>query len=378
MAVLLEEELSELSDATMVEVFQQVFNHQARQMLSDASAGDFSAGATSIVQSFLLNAVLCGADAVQTRRFVGELFGRYALAMRAHPERSAEETMRGVLVAELGSESEDALASLGALVMRLEAVPDPLPEDFPYEQVLDALDRCTQAMVTSQGREVVAVYPAASGRGLGIRVLGCIAAHEAGLAAITGQERVGEGLEGGAKVAAYAGVAAAVGGVAKIAFGVKTLGLLFVAEALVAKYGLAAGTALGVAGAVADMGSDQAHFLLALSASQAWKAERETLREVLEATAEGVPAATKRDSPRVLVETFSAQAEVPLVSGTAVEAEFQRVRGRLVLRNDGDTSVEVSTLVVVPGTDPTGSFQFLTTRALEKWRRDRARSSPSS
>ncbi len=235
----------------------------------------------------------------------------------------------------------DRVGSIMRLADDLESGRVSLPEEYPYEAVIDCLARLQTALRGATEYETMVVYPSHRGDGMRLGILGTLAPVEQVLVADRGHDRARR-YRTGASVVGMAGPVLGVG--VKVAVAIKTGGTTAVVE-WIAKGAAAAGSigsvGLGHHAMNIELSSDMLHALMSGMAAANYAWEQTALTAILEGVERGVPAA--RDTG--LAEAVSIRGIE--VQGVEEAQGMTQLGGELRLENRNENSLPVSVLMTV-------------------------------
>jgi len=295
--------------------------------------------------STLVNGTLFHEDRKRTNEYFARRFQGY---LELWPNRIPSHSQRAKEIRkQLETESHDDLAApiekVRQVITALENGTLKPPENYPHEQMLDALDRCALNLRLSGTKEIVSVSPAATGTALDLRLIGTLGPYRDRIEQAGGMEKLSDKLEKTAFWTGWGGLATA--GTIKVGAALLSSGGSVVVEGIVGTVGLgsfAVATACSATAATVDITSDQMHFILAVSASTAWSHERSQVREILSSVAKGIPKAPAAGESKVAILNFHVS-DAPKSDNGAV------VDGRLQLLNATGRAVPIRAIVTVPG-----------------------------
>jgi hypothetical protein len=246
-----------------------------------------------------------------------------------------------VLTAGVQEGIQSALARLDGLIESLEqgAV---APDEYPFEEVIDLVDRTRMAHLHAMEQESVSIYLAEHGRGMELGLIGALGPHLRAIQAASQTERLARFGEQSARLIGWAGFAGTMG--IKIAAAVKTIGISAVAETLIGGSTFVLSNTTKIQAAQIDAASDQLHVTLAGGAKAAWIADMNATINQIHSVVAGVPQARLEGTASALEIV-----DIQIHADDSSDGMLGVIQGQLVVRNPGPVPVRASGLLVVPG-----------------------------
>lgn len=290
-----------------------------------------------------LDALLFAREETQTREYLVRHFSAYREVL-AEAEGSMLEQLpkiRQVLARETGDELEAAIGPLEAFAARLEGGEVRLREDYPYDPILDVLDRARQGVLLSTRAETIVAAPDASGRRLELHLLGSLGPQRTRIEQAGEMERSAGLQRRVARWVSWGGASVGIG--LKIVAALHSGGITALAEGLLGLGATGVSTGFKITGSATDLASDQLHVVLALQAATAWHYERHEGLRLARAVPDGVLRAVPEPQVDVGIEAFS------VADGPPESDEPVALDGHLTLVNRASGPVPASVLIIVPG-----------------------------